>query len=107
MKGDRIKKTGETLPTVEKQLLSNGTYQVRYNFLEVGATEEKPASFCYDYVDVPKDDRDIIVRAIIRDKYKCIDDEIAIINNAENNPDEYTEYQAYRALAKQVADEVR
>jgi len=106
MKGNRIKKQGELLPQTEIQFLSDGTVQVRYNFSEQAESEERPASIDYDYVNITQLDRDAIIRAIIRDRYACIDDEIAIINNKDAKPEEYAAYQAHREFAKEVADEI-
>lgn len=51
--------------------------------------------------------RDSIIRALMRDKYPLIDNEIAIINNKdidEAHSQTYSDYQNYRTWAKGVAD---
>lgn len=48
--------------------------------------------------------RDGLISNIIRSKY-TIDDEIALINNEVDKPEDYSEYQAFRAQAKVLADD--
>ena len=84
-------------------------YQVRWNItrndraIESGEAVE---SWDYEYANADACTRDAIISAIIRDRYKLIDDELAIINNKDEKPDEYAAYQDFRAFAKQVAEEV-
>lgn len=44
-----------------------------------------------------------LISDIIRSKY-TIDEEFAAINNAQTDPQEYNDYQTFRAQAKQLAD---
>ena len=44
-----------------------------------------------------------LINDIIKSKYTTAG-EFAAINNAQNDPQEYAEYQAFRAQAKQLAD---
>ena len=47
--------------------------------------------------------RSDLINDIIKSKYTTAD-EFAAINNAQADPEEYAEYQAFRAQAKQLAD---
>lgn len=49
------------------------------------------------------DTRDVLISTIIRSVYSA-DAEMATINNQRSYPEKYTEYQSFRALAKQLAD---
>lgn len=48
-------------------------------------------------------DRATLIDCVIRSKY-AISGEFAAINNASTDPQEYADYQAFRAQAKQLAD---
>ena len=48
--------------------------------------------------------RSDLINDIIKSKYTNAG-EFAAINNRDTDPDEYAEYQAFRALAKQLADD--
>lgn len=81
--------------------------QVRWNIIRNDRKDENGnliESWDYDYVNADSLTRDAVIRAVIRDKYPMIDDEIAVINNQVAKPDEYNAYQNHRALAKQIAD---
>ena len=49
------------------------------------------------------DKRDILIEKIMASRYTT-GAELAAINNQTSDPDEYAAYQAFRALAKQLAD---
>jgi hypothetical protein len=49
------------------------------------------------------DNRSALIQKIIGSVYS-VADEIATINNAESKPEEYAEYQTFRAQAKALAD---
>jgi hypothetical protein len=49
------------------------------------------------------DDRSTLIQKIIGSVYSMAD-EIATINNKDSKPNEYAEYQAFRAQAKALAD---
>ncbi len=51
----------------------------------------------------PLDTRDVIIRKIIASVHS-LEDEIALINNQNIEPEEYAAYQAFRATAKTLAD---
>lgn len=74
-----------------------------YNIQQV--TNEDETYYTYDYVEVEKFDRDLIIRALIKLQYS-LDDEIALINNynAGTGIVEYTNYQDYRDTVKAIAD---
>lgn len=83
-------------------------YQIRWNITRndrVAEDNETIESWDFEYANADSCTREDIIRTLIRDKYPLIDDEIAIINNATTNPDEYAAYQDWRAQAKQIADE--
>lgn len=46
--------------------------------------------------------KDDLIKVLIHSKYS-LDDEIALINNKEEKPQEYEEYQNYRIEAKEIA----
>lgn len=52
---------------------------------------------------VAADSRGGLIDSIIRSDFS-VSDEIALINNATINPDAYAAYQAFRVLAKELAD---
>lgn len=82
--------------------------QVRWNIVRndrINQLEGKTVeSWDFDYVNTDPD-RDSMIRAILKTKYPLVDDEIAIINNKESKPEVYSDYQSFRELAKQIADE--
>ena len=83
-------------------------YQVRWNIERKDRTNEdkqQTESWDFEYVNAVGCTRDDIIRAVIRDRYPRIDDEIAVINNKETKPSEYAHYQECRTFAKQIADE--
>jgi hypothetical protein len=49
------------------------------------------------------DNRGMLISKIIGSVYSTAD-EIATINNKDNKPEQYAEYQAFRTLAKALAD---
>lgn len=60
----------------------------------------------YEYttaVSLATADRGTLISDIIGSKYTS-GGEFAAINNAESDPQEYADYQAFRTLAKQLAD---
>jgi hypothetical protein len=105
MKGNRIKIENETTPVTETQQLTDGTYQFRYDFTEVEATDETPASFNYAYVNVPNTSRGTIITAIIRTRYSA-DQEAAIVRKKQANEDviDFLKYNNFANYAKAAAD---
>jgi hypothetical protein len=108
-----IGESHEKLPAIG---LSRGKKIVRYNYRFVGATEDQPAKWVFDYVAVdPSAERDAIIDAIIKDSGYSNADEIALINNKIDSlvdegltkyAKEYEAYRAKRQLAKTVANSV-
>ena len=90
------------------------TYQVfgevlRINFNETeikikNIDNTEKTAYQYDYaVSHPNAKRGDLISDIIRGKYS-ISNEFAVINNAQNKPEEYSSYQAFRLQAKALAD---
>lgn len=52
----------------------------------------------------PLDTRDVLIRKIIASVHS-LEDELALINNRDDKPEEYAGYQQFRSNAKQLADE--
>ena len=78
------------------------TLRIHWDYEEVPATEDTPAGWSCDEAVVPKTaSRDKIIEAIIATKYPTFGSELAAINNGGA---EYEDYQAFRALAKSLAD---
>jgi len=85
----------------EYQVIGN-TLRIHWNYEEVAATEDTPASWSCDEASVPKNaSRGKIIEAIIATKYPTAGSELAAINNGGS---EYEDYQAFRAKAKSLAD---
>lgn len=104
MRGHRDKIKYERLPSIERETLSDGNTQIRWNFKEIPKEEDVPARFSYDFINVKRDTYNEVVSAIIRKRYS--QDEIeAILANYAMRKDvfEYIEYQAHRKMAKEVA----
>ena len=82
-------------------------YQVRWDIIQNDKTFEDDVidNWDFNYVNCDQLNRGSIIRAIIHDKYPLIDDELAVINNADIQPEAYQEYQEYRQFAKKIADE--
>jgi len=60
----------------------------------------------YEYVtsvSTTHSDRSALINDIIRSQYN-IADEFALINNAQEKPEQYAKYQAFRVQAKALAD---
>lgn len=112
----------EDLPEL-KVIQSGGIYQIMFNFesVEHASEEEEEADdqkhFKCELIEVKSLDYSSIVSAVIRGKYTQ-DDVEAILSNYQLCKDgeagdkcsvytqRYTEYQARRVLAKDVANEV-
>lgn len=105
MKGNRIKIENENTPVTETQKLTDGTYQFRYDFTEVEATEESPASFNYAYVNIADLSRGTIITAIIRTRYTA-DHEAAVVRKKQANEDviDFVKYNNFVNYAKAAAD---
>jgi hypothetical protein len=58
---------------------------------------------CDEAACLTTDNRNTIISKIIRSKYS-VDEEFATINNKEDKPEEYDDYQAFRMEAKSLAD---
>jgi len=68
---------------------------------DMGETE---TYYSYAYANAkPSDGYAELVRAIIHSQYSH-DDEIALINNQADEPEKYAAYQAFRQLAKDLAN---
>lgn len=82
--------------------------QVIFNVIEK-YDEENIKSYYYNYVDVENLNKGEIVRSLIHDKYS-IDDEIAILNNYNEDPERYKSdyeiYQVFRNECKIIADNI-
>lgn len=80
------------------------TLRIHWDYKEVSATEDVPAGWSCEEVAISKTaSRDQIIEAIIASKYPTLGSELAAINNGGQ---EYDDYQAFRALAKNLADNV-
>lgn len=82
--------------------------ELRINFnmnqIEVNGLEEPEIVWEFDQVLCNhKDNRSSIIEKIIASKY-TVGAELATINNQANDPDAYAAYQAFRVLAKELAD---
>src|SRR6056297_1351852 len=78
------------------------TLRIHWDYQEVPATEEVPAGWSCDEAAVPKTaSRGQIIEAIIATKYPTSGTELAAINNGGQ---EYDDYQAFRAMAKSLAN---
>ncbi len=90
---------------------SNGKTQIRYNIMEVTRENldgSSRTSYDYDYVEIAGEViRSKIINTVIATVHTP-DAEISLINNELASPGTtaYTEYQALRTFAKQVADKV-
>ena len=83
------------------QIIGN-KLRIHWDFIEIPATEETEAHWkCKEAVVRKQANKNEIVEAIIRSQYS-ISNEFALINNGGN---EYSEYQTFRTLAKQLANE--
>jgi len=103
-----MKSNSDRIP--ERITQSAGKFQIAYNITEVVKEDmngEERTSYDYDYVAVDEVTRPKIINAIISDVHSP-DAELALINNELASPgtEEYVEYQALRAFAKSVVDEV-
>jgi len=89
------------------------TYQVSGGVLQIYWDEqqhtrddmgETETYYSYAYANAkPSDGYAELVRAIIHSQYSH-DDEIALINNQADEPEKYAAYQAFRQLAKDLAN---
>ena len=80
--------------------LGNGSYQIAFD------KKEEENGYSAQYVNTTDISEGGIIRALMRDKYPHIDDEIAIINNKDVKPEQYNEYMAYREWAKETAKNI-
>jgi len=107
MKGNRPKINNETLPDVEVKHHKH-VVEVRYDFEEVPAhtidmgdeQEDVPASFNYEYVKIKSLTKEHLKPAIIKTKYPTYDDEIAAINDGEQD------YQDLRGKADEIWNKI-
>lgn len=105
MKASRIKIEGEPLPVNEIIGLRPGqVIQFRFNFKE-DFDEDERVVLSYEYVNVPKNDRNLIKAAIIRTRYSA-DKVEAILRKYANKEDviEFIKYNHYAEIAKAYAD---
>lgn len=82
--------------------------QVNYNIIEK-QDEDGNIQYYYDVLYVEEFNKKEIIKELIREKYDH-DDEIALINNYNEDPDEYNDeyssYQEYRKECKKISDEI-
>lgn len=103
-----MKGNSDTYP--DKFIKRNGKIQFRFNIKLVEKQDMNGVreSYDYDYVVISEEvTRSKMIDAIISDRYSK-DAEIALINNEIATPGtaEYTEYQAFRTLVKEIVDAV-
>ena len=90
----------------ETYQISGGVLQIywdekQHTREDMGETE---TYYSYAYANAkPSDGYAELVRAIIHSQYSH-DDEIALINNQADEPEKYADYQAFRQLAKDLAN---
>lgn len=102
MKRTESKTPLQTYETSGKELRIYWDEQI----VERPGMDDEPLETFYSYktcVSPIVTDRASLISRIIRSQMS-VDDEIATINNQADKPDEYAAYQAFRALAKQLAD---
>ena len=76
--------------------------RIHWNYEEVPETEDTPSGWsCEEAVVSKTASRSQIIEAIIATKYPTLGAELAVINNGGQ---EYEDYQAFRAMAKSLAD---
>lgn len=79
--------------------------KLRIHFDETEVVREDETTYNYTTAITRKNaGRNEVIEAIIASKYS-IGAEIATINNREEKPQEYSEYQDFRAFAKNLATE--
>lgn len=82
--------------------------QLNYN-VEKRVDEDDVEQYVYNIINVEKVNKKNIIKELIREEYDQ-DDEVAIINNYNENPDkyndEYSDYQKYRKQCKRIADNI-
>ena len=83
------------------------TKQICFNVIERQTSEG--ITYEYNIIDVPSLTKGDIIKTLMHDVYS-IDDEIALINNFNENPDkyksDYVQYQQYRNECKIIADNI-
>lgn len=87
--------------------VSGNELRIHWNIVEVAAPDidgaprmqwEADEALAFTY-----DTRSLLISKIIRSEYS-VDDEFALINNRDEKPEQYAEFQAFRAQAKALAD---
>jgi hypothetical protein len=76
-----------------------------YNIVEVEATEDREAGFEFDTLIVTKAEKNIIISALIRERY-TVDDEFAILRQRDTKPDEFAEYNNFAEACKAEANSI-
>ena len=76
-----------------------------YNIVEVEATEDREAGFEFDTLIVTKAEKNIIISALIRERY-TVDDELAILRQRDTKPDEFAEYNNFAEACKAEANSI-
>ena len=76
-----------------------------YNIVEVEATEDREAGFEFDTLIVTKAEKNIIISALIRERY-TVDDEFAILRQRDSKPDEFAEYNNFAETCKAEANSI-
>jgi hypothetical protein len=88
-------KAGYEFETYE---VSGSELRIHWDIQEVEDGWEAQEALCNRY-----DTRNVLIEKIIGAVYSP-SAEIATINNKDNKPEQYAEYQAFRTLAKALAD---
>lgn len=76
-----------------------------YNIVAVEATEDREAGFEFDTLIVTKAEKNIIISALIRERY-TVDDELAILRQRDSKPDEFAEYNNFAETCKAEANSI-
>lgn len=80
--------------------------RIHHSEEQVVKQDDAGETISYNYITAVcsiTDNRDAIIESIIRSKY-TIGQEFALINNKDEKPTEYQDYQNFRQLSKNFAD---
>lgn len=103
-----ITESNEIQPLVE---INKYSTILNYNFRETERIDyqENKTNIVYIcdtiFVKNGKPNKDELIRFLIHEKYS-LDDEIALLNNREDKPQEYNDYQLYRQEVKNLVNEL-
>lgn len=94
---------GYTENKPEEFVRSGGGWQYRYNIQEVPATNDRPVTYQYDYVEVQSIDRSTIIDALITAKYSYASQlgKLALSRTSS----EWLAYNSFRQECYQIVDE--